>query len=119
MKYLGEILFILINAWIADYQAHQFAVGKSISHFFWAAVIGFLIAGGWYVEHADYWFAGALLLERVWAFNPMLNKFRNKPFFYTHSGKNGSWIDAHIGDSYPWIFVTALAAFMVINIFFL
>ena len=115
MPYIAEILFLMIQVWVADYQSQQFDAGKSISHTLWAAIMGAIIVVAWYICGKDYWLALALVLERTWSFNPILNLFRSKPFFYTNSGKGGSWMDAHIGNRYPYIFVISLAGFIYLQ----
>lgn len=116
---IDEILFLCVQLAIAKYHAECFDEGKSINHTFWAIVVGILIGLFTWVSKWDWYLCGALVLERIWCFNPLLNLLRHpsKPFFYTHSQKvGGSWLDSKIGNSYPYIFMGSLAAFIAVNI---
>jgi len=114
--YIGELLFLCGNLALADYHAHRFDQQKPINHTLWAFVVGVVIFLFTYVSKWNLYFCGALVLERVWCFNPMLNLIRHKPFFYTHSEKvGGSWIDAKIGNWYPYIFVASLIGFLILQ----
>lgn len=117
MNYLAELLFLFINILAADFQAQQFAAGRSISHFWWAFAFGVFIGVAWWLRDEDWYLACALLLERTWMFNPTLNLFRGKPFFYTGSGKGSSWLDDHFGKFYSYTFVVALAGFIFLQFF--
>lgn len=112
--YIGEVLFFFGNMAIADYHASLFDHQKKINHTFWALVVGVVIGVFTWASRWDWWFAGALLAERMWCFNPMLNLIRHKPFFYVHSDKvGGSWLDSKIGNAYPYVFATSLAGFII------
>lgn len=116
--YIGEILFFLLNLALADYHAGRFDDNKKINHTFWAICIGLVMAAFTYVSKWNICFAIALVLERIWCFNPLLNYLRKpkKPFFYTHSDKvGGSWIDSIIGNSYPYVFGASLIGFVIIQ----
>lgn len=118
--YIGEVLFFFLNLALADYHAGQFDAGKTINHFFWAICTGIAIGVFTYVSKWNWWFCGALVFERLWCFNPMLNFLRKpkKPFFYTHSDKvGGSWMDSVIGNAYPFIFGASLIGFITFQWF--
>lgn len=117
MVYIGELIFAMVHVWIADYQAQRFDAQKTISHFWWAFAVGVMVVGAWLLTDKNYLFALALVMERIWFFNPTLNLLRKKSFFYTNSSKNGSWIDAHIGNIYPYIFVISLSVFIFLQFF--
>lgn len=115
--YIIEACFLCTQIVIADYEAKRFSANKNISHFWWAIVVCLLIATGWYITDQNWMLAICLALERIFAFNTLLNFFRHEPFFYVHSGVGGSWLDSKIGDAYPYIFLTSLAAFITLNFF--
>ncbi len=117
--YVGEFLFFCGNLALADYHASQFNKDKTISHTLWFCIMVFIVALFTWVSRWNWYFCGSLVLERIWAFNPLLNYFRKprKPFFYTHSGKGGSWIDSKIGNSYPYIFVGSLIGFVILQFY--
>jgi len=118
---IDEILFMCMNLAIASYHAERFDANKKINHTFWAIVVGIVIGMFTWVSRWDWFLCGALVMERIFAFNPLLNFLRKprKPFFYTHSSPNGSWLDSKIGNSYPYVFMGALAGFIALNIFIL
>jgi len=116
--YIGEVLFLFGNVAIADYHAGKFDAGKSINHTFWAFVVGSVILLFTIVSKWNWWYGGALLLERMWCFNPVLNLIRKKPFFYVHSDKvGGSLLDSIIGNAYPYVFISSLAGFVTLQFF--
>lgn len=117
MKIIGEILFAAINIAIAYYHAGQFAKGETISHSFWAFVIAVIIIGFTWVEKWDFLFAGCLIAERIWLFNPALNLIRHKPFFYVATGKTAHWFDDTFGKYYQYIFIVAILLFIVAQFF--
>jgi hypothetical protein len=104
MPYIAEILFLMIQVWVADYQSQQFDAGKSISHTLWAAIMGAIIVVAWYICGKNYWLIAALLIIRFVFFSILLNFMRHprKPFFYLGSG--GSVMDGillKIQKAYP------------------
>lgn len=115
MTYIGEILFFFVNLAIADYHASRFAIDKSINHTFWAAIVGALIVGATWISGWNWWFGLALLMQRTWCFNPILNLIRQKPFFYTNSGKGGSLMDRFAGKYYEYVFGFSLIVFIVLQ----
>ena len=118
--YIGELLFLFMNLAIAEYHASLFDNNKKINHFWWGCAVGGVIVLFTYAGKWDWWFFGALIAERMWCFNPMLNFLRKpkKPFFYVHSDKvGGSWLDSIIGDAYPYVFATSLAGFIIAQFF--
>lgn len=123
MKFIFEVLFIVVIIVFSDIQANLIADNKPVNHTTWAMAFAALIGGAWALERYDYWFMGALVLEHFVFFSPFLNFFRRprKPFFYISSvGIKGSLWDKlfiKIQPAYPYIWIGALISFALINIF--
>lgn len=115
-NYIYEALYLAFTTGIVAYHAWRFNHGKTVDHALYAllcAGLGMLFV---YLQGFNWYLAGALFNFRIWFYNPMLNYFRHKPFFYTHaSGPNSSWVDSKIGDWYPVFFGVSLAIFIYLQ----
>jgi hypothetical protein len=122
MKIIFEIIFLCAILGIADIQAGIIARGQAIQHLWWGLLFALLIAGAWWLEERDYWFAGALVLEHFVFFSPALNLCRKprESFFYIHSDpKNGSIWDRllkPVEKYYPFIWAAGLIVFGLVQI---
>jgi hypothetical protein len=117
---LWELAMLFVIIAITKIHADKFAHNRAISptfHFLWAvvyfipcAVISYL-TGSW-------WLAVAFILLRFVAYNIILNVWRTRPFFYIHSGLNGSWwdeLELHWANLYGWIWGVGVIALIIIN----
>lgn len=126
---IWEAGFIVMNILIAWRQAEIFRENKPVGlwfHTLWfVPVLTMIIMSSYPYGQEVRWstinfFNGlSLLLIRAWFFNPVLNEFRGKPFFYLHGDiVNGSFLDMllekTIGKFYPylWGFIFLLWAFL-------
>lgn len=115
-NYINEAIYAAFTAAVCLYHAKRFNDQKTVNHAaYFALSCGFGLFLVW-ISRWNWWFAAALFCFRVWFYNPFLNRLRGRLFFYTHAkGPNSSWIDAHLGDKYPYFFWLALAGFIFIQ----
>lgn len=125
MKYGDELIFLLFIYAVCRWQANRFdKQQKKIRHWFWFLVFSAIITGAWYfLSGKDYYFAGALALEHLVFFNPILNYYRtpHRAFFYIHSDpKTGSWLDGillKLGNAWPYLWAVSLAGLITLQFF--
>lgn len=117
MRFIYEAIFLGTIIGIADIQAEMIAKGQTIRHFWWGSLFALLIAGAWWLEDQNYWFAAALVIEHFIFFSPILNWFRrpSESFFYIHSdsGKGSIWDNLlkPVEKYYPYIWGASVITF--------
>lgn len=115
-NYINEAVYGAFTAGICLYHAKRFNAQKTVNHaayFALSCAFGFFLV---WISRWNWWFAGALFCFRIWFYNPFLNLLRDKSFFYTHAkGPDSSWMDARIGDSYPYFFAFAIGGFIILQ----
>lgn len=125
MKFLFELIMLLIIFGTAEKHASLFKANIKISPWFHALWAGayFIpaIVIGWFVCES-WWLLSAFCLERFFFYNFLLNLIRHKPVFYlsTGSGKSASlWdkIELRWGAIYPIIWVLSGMLFGAIQFF--
>src|SRR4051812_49367455 len=107
-RMIYELLMLLVIVGITKIHADRFAHNRYVSptfHFLWAAVylLPCLVIA---VLSASVWLLIALLMVRFVFYNVILNVWRTRPFFYIHSGVNGSWwddIELKWSGAYPYL----------------
>lgn len=127
MSWIIEIVFAILNFYIAKLHAEKFNENipiNSIFHEVWAGIILVFLTCALVLTHFNWWLFAALILFRLWFFSPMLNYLREprKPFFYLHGESvNGSFIDTFqesiIGNAYPWFWLGYLVTFIILQFF--
>lgn len=136
-NYLGLVLFFCLIFWVTYHQKVEIKANKPINHPLWTWFFGAVIVIMW-ISAADPWqdffpmlirdwaFLMDLILEHFVFFNPILNKWRGKAFFYINSDTHGSWFDAQFialevkwPGAYTWVWILAAAAFVTLTIFFI
>ncbi len=117
---LYEIAAFGLIIGITDLHAEKFAANKPVGplfHTLWAliylvpcAVIAAL--------NSSWWLMVAFTLERFVFYNLILNIWRTKPFFYIHSGLNGSWwddLELKWSGVYPYAWGVGLLGLIIVN----
>jgi len=119
MKFIFEIIFLMVIAIIADLQARMIGDGKTIHHGWWDLLFGTLILGAWQLEGRPWLFLTALVLEHFVFFPPVLNFCRShrEAFFYLssepHKGSIWDWLMLKIDPAYPFIWAAGLVSFFI------
>jgi hypothetical protein len=119
---LWEFLFLLMIVFITMIHAKRFNGNEPVGplfHAVWAAV--YFIPVAILVWKFDSWWLGiAALVERFVFYDPILNIFRGKPFFYlsTASANPSFWdkIEISLGKAYPYIWVFSVIIFIVLQL---
>jgi hypothetical protein len=117
--YEAAMLGVIIG--ITKIHADKFAQNKPISpsfHFLWA-VVYFIPCSVIAFIYGSWWLLSLFVLLRFISYNIALNIWRTKPFFYIHSGLNGSkWDELELKWSglYPFLWGVGVLLFIYINI---
>lgn len=105
-----QVLFAGFNIWMAYYHAGLIKRHKPINHALWGGI--YLVLSGLTI-FVNWLLFVSLLLLRLPLFNTVLNKLRDKSFFYI--GKE-SVIDRIIKRAYPEVFFSCIVFFIVIDV---
>lgn len=123
MKPLFQIPLLALIAVITIIHANKFARNEKIGpwwHFWWGFVYG-LPAVIFAYFCRSWWLLGAFMLERFVFYNPMLNIWRHKYFFYivASNSKPGFWdkIELWWKGFYPYIWCAGVIAYIVVQFF--
>lgn len=121
MIYAFEFIFLLMIIGITKYHKNWFAGNYRVGiwfHTLWGLV--YYIPAAYLCIHvySSVWLAVMLVSERFVFYNPILNIWRTKYFFYisVQSGKGSSlWDRIEIGwkGAYPYVWVVCSIAFVV------
>lgn len=119
--FINEGLFLVFNYIIIRIHARRFDKNIPINsgfHFWWGlatVVVGTILV---WLSHWNWWFAGALVAMRAWAYNPLLNMVRHppKPWFYLATkDAHNSAIDKMVYSWYHVGWFIALAAWLFLQ----
>lgn len=123
MIFIFEFILLLLIFGIAEKHARVFEDNKKVSWFFHAGwgLVYFIPA--WFISfimYDDILVGLSFLFTRFAAYNPILNKIRDKDFFYLSvQGENPSWFDRielKWKDAYPYVWAASLAGFIALQV---
>lgn len=122
---LLQIPVLALIRWIAGIHAKKFAANIKIGpwwHFWWSVVYAIPCAITAWLCHS-WLLAVAFAIERFVVYNPLLNRIRNKSFFYivADNSKPGFWdkIEVFWAGFYPYIWGLAVLGYIFIQIKFI
>lgn len=109
------LAFVVINIATADYQAQLFKKNIRINKTLWAAVYCLLAAIP--LIWNDWLLTIILVLMRFIVFDPAVNLFRDKAFFYSNlNDPEGSRLDKFMGVHKETYYYAALLVFIGLNV---